>query len=154
MNVLEVHLLGLGLGMSFSSNYICWYLWLKLVMNQSHIQCIFISSIHVDTNGHYLYEWFCITNMNVLEVHLLGLGLGMYFPSKLYLLIFLIESSDELIWYAMYIHFIHPYGYKWTLPIWVVLHNKHECTRGALIGPRVRYVFFFKIIFVGIFYWN
>ena len=44
--------------------------------------------------------------MNVLEVHLLGLGLGMSFSSKLYLLIFLIESSDELISHAMYIYFI------------------------------------------------
>ena len=33
----------------------------------------------------------------------------------------------------------------------MVPHNKHECTRGVLVGPRIRYVFFFKIIFVGIF---
>ena len=51
----------------------------------------------MDTNGHYLYEWFRITNMNVLEVHLLGLGLGMSFSSKLYLLVFMIETSNELI---------------------------------------------------------
>ena len=44
--------------------------------------------------------------MNVLEVHLLGLGLGMSFSSKLYLLVFFIETSNELILYAMYIHFI------------------------------------------------
>ena len=44
--------------------------------------------------------------MNVLEVHLLGLGLGMSFSSKLYLLVFFIETSDELILYAIYIHFI------------------------------------------------
>ena len=36
----------------------------------------------------------------------------------------------------------------------MVPHNKHECTRGVLVGPRVRYVFFFKIIFVGIFELN
>ena len=50
------------------------------------------------------------------------------------------------------IHHINIYQYKWQLIIRVVPHNKHECTGGALIGPRVRYVFFFKIIFVGIFY--
>ena len=44
--------------------------------------------------------------MNVREVHLLGLGLGMSFDWKLYLLVFMIETSNELIWYAMYIHFI------------------------------------------------
>ena len=44
--------------------------------------------------------------MNVLEVYLLGLGLGMSFSSKLYLLVFLIETSNELIWYVVYIHFI------------------------------------------------
>ena len=44
--------------------------------------------------------------MNVLEVYLLGLGLGMSFSLKLYLLVFLIETSNELMWYAMYIHFI------------------------------------------------
>ena len=44
--------------------------------------------------------------MNALEVHLLGLGLGMSFSSKLYLLVFVIETSNELISYAMYIHFI------------------------------------------------
>ena len=44
--------------------------------------------------------------MNVLAVHLLGLGLGMAFDWKLYLLVFMIETSNELIWYAMYIHFI------------------------------------------------
>ena len=44
--------------------------------------------------------------MNVLEVHLLGLGLGMSFDQKLYLLVLMIESSNELILYAMYIHFI------------------------------------------------
>ena len=62
--------------------------------------------MHMDTNGHYLYEWFCITNMNVLEGHLLGLGLGMSFSSKLYLLLFFIETSNELISYVIYIHFI------------------------------------------------
>ena len=41
--------------------------------------------------------------MNVLEVHLLGLGLGMSFDWKLYLLVFMIETSNELIWYAMWI---------------------------------------------------
>ena len=60
----------------------------------------------MDTNGHYLYESFRITNMNVLEVHLLGLGLGMSFSSKLYLLVFFIESSNELISYVIYIHII------------------------------------------------
>ena len=44
--------------------------------------------------------------MDVLEVYLLGLGLGMSFSSKLYLLVFFIENSNEPIWYAMYIHFI------------------------------------------------
>ena len=44
--------------------------------------------------------------MNVLEVHLLGLGLGMSFSSKLSLLVFMIETSNELISHAMYIHFI------------------------------------------------
>ena len=44
--------------------------------------------------------------MNVLEVHLLGLGLGMSFDWKLYLLVFMIETSNELIWYVIYIHFI------------------------------------------------
>ena len=44
--------------------------------------------------------------MNVLEVHLLGLGLGMSFDWKLYLLVFMTETSNELIWYPMYIHFI------------------------------------------------
>ena len=62
--------------------------------------------MHMDTNGQKLYEWFRITNMNVLEVYLLGLGLGMSFSSKLYLLVFMIETSNELIWYVMYIHFI------------------------------------------------
>ena len=51
----------------------------------------------MDRNGLYLYEWFHLTNMNVLEVHLLGLGLGMSFSSKLYLLLFMIETSNELI---------------------------------------------------------
>ena len=51
----------------------------------------------MEINGRYLYEWFCLTNMNVLEVHLLGLGLGMAFSSKLYLLLFMIETSNELI---------------------------------------------------------
>ena len=62
--------------------------------------------MHMDTNGQKLYEWFRITNMNVLEVHLLGLGLGMSFSSKLYLLVFFIETSNELISYVIYIHFI------------------------------------------------
>ena len=62
----------------------------------------------MDRNGLYLYEWFRLTNMNVLEVHLLGLGLGMSFSSKLFLLLFMIETSNELIWYARYIHFIPP----------------------------------------------
>ena len=62
--------------------------------------------MHMDTNGHYLYECFCITNMNVLEVHLLGLGLGMSFSSKLYLLLFFIETSNELISNVIYIHVI------------------------------------------------
>ena len=44
--------------------------------------------------------------MNVLEVQLLGLGLGLSFSSKLYLLVFFIETSNELISYLLYIHFI------------------------------------------------
>ena len=44
--------------------------------------------------------------MNVLEVYLFCLGLGMSFSSKLYLLVFFIESSNELISYVIYIHFI------------------------------------------------
>ena len=44
--------------------------------------------------------------MNVLEVCLLGLGLGMSYSSKLYLLVFFIETSNELISYVIYIHFI------------------------------------------------
>ena len=60
----------------------------------------------MDTNGHQLYEWFRITSMNVLEVHLLGLGLGLSFSSKLYLLVFFIETSNEIISYLIYIHFI------------------------------------------------
>ena len=44
--------------------------------------------------------------MNVLEVYTLGLGLGMSFSSKLYLLVFMIETSNKLISYAIYIHFI------------------------------------------------
>ena len=51
-------------------------------------------------------QWFRIANMNVPEVYLLGLGLGMSFSSKLYLLVFFIESSNELISYVIYIHFI------------------------------------------------
>ena len=58
----------------------------------------------MDTNGQKLYEWFHITNMYVLEVHLLSLGLGMSFSSKLYLLVFFIETSNELISYVIYIH--------------------------------------------------
>ena len=58
---------------------------------------IFISSHRMDRNGLYLLEWFRLTNMNVLEVHLLGLGLGMSFSSKLYFLLFMIETSNELI---------------------------------------------------------
>ena len=42
--------------------------------------------------------------MNVLVVHLLGLGLGMSFSSKLHLLVFFIETSNELISYVIYIH--------------------------------------------------
>ena len=53
-----------------------------------------------------LYEWFHITNMNVREVYLFRLGLGMSFSSKLYLLVFFIESSNELISYVINIHFI------------------------------------------------
>ena len=60
----------------------------------------------MDTNGQKLYEWFCITNMNVLEVNLLGLRLGMSFSSKLYLLVFMIETSNKLISYVIYIHVI------------------------------------------------
>ena len=44
--------------------------------------------------------------MNVLEVHLGGLGFGMSFSLKLYLLVFMIETSNELISYIMCIHFI------------------------------------------------
>ena len=32
----------------------------------------------MDRNDHYLYKWFRLTNMNVLEVYSLGLGLGMF----------------------------------------------------------------------------
>ena len=71
----------------------------------------------MDTNGHYLYKWFRITNMNVLVVHLLGLGLGMSFSSKLYLLVFMIETSNELISYVMCIHFIPSLWIQWTLTI-------------------------------------
>ena len=60
----------------------------------------------MDTNGQKLYEWFHITNMNVLEVHLSFLGLGMSFCSKLYLLVSMIETSKEVFSYAIYIHFI------------------------------------------------
>ena len=35
--------------------------------------------------------------MNVLEVHLLGLGLGMSFSSKYIYWLFMIETSNELI---------------------------------------------------------
>ena len=62
----------------------------------------------MDRNDHYLYEWFRLTNMNVLEVYSLGLGLGIFFNAKSYLLVFMIETSNELIWYARYIHFIPP----------------------------------------------
>ena len=44
--------------------------------------------------------------MDVLEVHLLGLELGMSFSSKLYLLAFMIETSNKLISYVIYIHVI------------------------------------------------
>ena len=44
--------------------------------------------------------------MNVLEVHILDLALDMSFSSKLYLLVFFIETSNELISYVMCIHFI------------------------------------------------
>ena len=44
--------------------------------------------------------------MNVLEVHILDLGLDMPFSSKLYLLVFFIETSNELISYVIYIHVI------------------------------------------------
>ena len=57
-----------------------------------------VNSFHptrMATNGHYLCEWFRITNMNVLEVHFLGLGLEMSFGSKLYLLVFIIETSKS-----------------------------------------------------------
>ena len=46
-----------------------------------------VNSFHptcMATNGHYLCEWFRVTNMNVLEFHFLGLGLEMSFGSKLY----------------------------------------------------------------------
>ena len=46
--------------------------------------------------------------MNVLEVHSLGLGLGIFFNSKSYLLVFMIETSNELIRYGIFIHFIPP----------------------------------------------
>ena len=59
-------------------------------------------------NGLYLYEWFRLTNMNVLEVHSLGLGLGIFFNSKSYLLVFMIETSNELIRYGIFIHLIPP----------------------------------------------
>ena len=55
--------------------------------------------------------------MNVLEVHLLGLGLGMSFSSKLSLLVFMIQTSNELISHAMYIHFIPSMWIQMTLPI-------------------------------------
>ena len=58
-----------------------------------------------------------MTNMNVLEVHLLGLGIGMFFSSKLYLLEFLLKIViNQSHMQYIFISF-HPYGYKWTLPI-------------------------------------
>ena len=62
----------------------------------------------MDRNDHYLYEWFRLTNMNVLKVYSLGLGLGIFFNSKSYLLVFMIETSNELIRYGIFIHFNPP----------------------------------------------
>ena len=59
---------------------------------------VLVNSFHptcMATNGHYLCEWFHIGNMNVLEVHLLSLGLEMSFGSKLYFLVFIIETSKS-----------------------------------------------------------
>ena len=50
----------------------------------------------------------CITNMNVLNTFSLGLGLGISFSSKLYWLLFRIETSNDLIFYPIYNHFIPP----------------------------------------------
>ena len=47
----------------------------------------------------------------------LGLGLGMSFGSKLYWLLFRIETSNELIFYAIYNHFI--------LPLWLQMAIKY-----------------------------
>ena len=69
----------------------------------------------MDRNDHYLYEWFRLTNMNVLEVYSLGLGLGIFFNSKSYLLVFMIETSNELIRYGIFIHFIPPVWIEMTI---------------------------------------
>ena len=70
----------------------------------------------MDRNDHSLYKWFRLTNMNVLEVHSLGLGLGIFFNSKSYLLVFMIETSNELIRYGIFIHFIPPVWIEMTIP--------------------------------------
>ena len=69
----------------------------------------------MDRNGLYLYEWFLLTNMNVLEVYSLGLGLGIFFNAKSYLLVFMIETSNELIRYGIFIHFIPPVWIAMTI---------------------------------------
>ena len=69
----------------------------------------------MDRNDHSLYKWFRLTNMNILEVHSLGLGLGIFFNSKSYLLVFMIETSNELIKYGIFIHFIPPVWIEMTI---------------------------------------
>ena len=44
--------------------------------------------------------------MDALNGFFLGLGLGMSFGSKLYLLVFKSETCNELILYTIYIHLI------------------------------------------------
>ena len=60
------------------------------------------------TNGHELCEWFRITKHECTEYFSLGLGLGISFSSKLYWLLFRIETSNDLIFYPIYNHFIPP----------------------------------------------
>ena len=58
------------------------------------------------TNDHEVCEWFHITNFNVLNIFLLALGLGICFGSNLYWLLFRIDISNELIFYAIYSNLI------------------------------------------------
>ena len=109
MNVLKVYSLGLGLGIFFNSKS---YLLVFMIETSNELirYGIFYSfqPTCMDRNGHYLYEWFHLTNMNVLEVYSLGLGLGIFFNSKSYLLVFMIETSNELIRCGIFIHFNPP----------------------------------------------